>query len=133
MSVVHVEPKEMHDWREADVISINLEPLYDALGGPDEAPADLLRRIVEFYKGKLILLVNVATDGGTEIYYAESEDVKATFEKLVDEVFERWNGENTPELWEELERRLAAEFDAVVVELYDGYDFAIAVARGEKA
>jgi len=111
------------------VIRVNLEELYDALGGPDEAPAQLLRRIVEFYKGKLILLVNVATDGDTEIYYAADDGVKATFEELVMEVFSRWNGENTPELWEELEHRLAAEFNAIVIELFDGYDFAIAVAK----
>ena len=110
------------------VIRVNLEELYGTLGAPDEAPARLLQRIVEFYKGKLILLVNVATDGDTEIYYATDDGVKATFEALVMEVFAKWDGSNTPELWEELEHRLAAEFNAVVVELYDGYDFAIAVA-----
>jgi polyhydroxyalkanoate synthesis regulator protein len=115
------------------VIKINLEELYDALGGPDEAPARLLQRIVEFYGGKLILLVNVATDGDTEVFYAESEEVKEQFEELVMEVFSKWDGSNTPECWEELEHRLAAEFNAAVIDLYDGYDFAIAVAkrRGE--
>jgi hypothetical protein len=112
-----------------NVVRINLEELYDMLGGPDEAPAQLLQRIVEYFKGELILLVNVATDGDTEIYYTADDGVKATFEALVMEVFAKWNGENTPELWEELEHRLAAEFNAVVVELYDGYDFAVAVVR----
>jgi hypothetical protein len=111
------------------VIRIDLEELYDALGGPDEAPAHLLRRVVEYFKGKLILLVNVSTDVGTKVYYAASQDVKERFEKLVDEVFSKWNGENTPECWEELEERLAETFDATVIELYDGYDFAVAVAR----
>jgi len=112
-----------------NVVRINLEELYDALGGPDEAPARLLQRIVEYFKGKLVLLVNVATDGDTEIYYATDDEAKAVFEELVMEVFERWNGENTPELWEELEHRLAVEFNAVVVELFDGYDFAVAVVK----
>jgi hypothetical protein len=115
------------------VVKVNLEELYDALGGPDEAPASLLRRIVEYFKGKLILLVNVATDGDAEIYYAADDEAKVRFEKLVDEVFSKWDGSNTPECWEELEHRLAEEFNAVVIDLYDGYDFAIAVAqRGEK-
>ncbi|MCC6005666.1 MAG: hypothetical protein LM590_15110 [Thermofilum sp.] len=116
------------------VIRVDLEELYDALGGPDEAPASLLRRIVEYFKGKLILLVNVATDGDAEIYYAADGEAKVCFERLVDEVFSRWDGSNTPELWEELEHRLAEEFDAVVIDLYDGYDFAIAVVgrRGEE-
>jgi hypothetical protein len=116
------------------VVKVDLEELYDALGGPDEAPARLLQRIVEFYGGKLILLVNVSTDVGTEVYYATDDEVRVRFERLVGEAFSKWDGSNTPECWEELEERLAKEFGAVIVELFDGYDFAIAVVgrRGEE-
>ena len=115
------------------VVKVSLEELYGTLGAPDEAPATLLQRIVEFYKGKLILLVNVSTDVGTEVCYVANDEVRVRFERLVGEVFSRWDGSNTPELYEELEERLAREFGAVVIELYDGYDFAIAAAqRGEE-
>jgi hypothetical protein len=128
--VVHIEAKERFDWRTANVISINLEPLYDALGGPDHGPAWLLRRILEFYKAKPIIIVNYVTDAPPEHkgYYIDYAETRETVEK-----FEKVYYEGEWKDWDEFLKLLAAEFNAVVIELYDGYDTAVAVVspKGE--
>jgi hypothetical protein len=108
------------------VIRINLEELYDALGGPEHSPAWLLRRILEFYKAKPIIIVNYVTDAPPEhkgyyIDYAETREAVEKFEKIQEDG--EWKN------WDEFLELLAEEFGASVVELYDGYDTAVAVAR----
>jgi len=124
VKTVHVEPREKFDWRSASVIAINLEPLYDALGGTEYAPARLARAIIEFYGAKPIIIVNFVTDAPAEHkgYYidcAASDDAKEKFEKV-------YKGGRWKE-WDEFLAELAEEFGAVVVEVYDGYDTAVAV------
>jgi hypothetical protein len=124
--IVHVEPREKFDWRSASVIAINLEPLYDALKGTEYAPARLARAIIEFYGAKPVIIANFVTDApaghkGYYIDYAVSDDAKEKFEEIYEKG--RWRE------WDEFLAELAEEFDAVVVEVYDGYDTAVAVAR----
>jgi hypothetical protein len=128
VNVVHVEPREKFDWREAGVIAINLEPLYDVLGGPDHGPAWLLMRVLEFYKARPIVVTNFVTDApaghkGYFFYYAESEEARRKFEEIYEEG--GWKE------WDEFLGLLAEEFNAVVVEVYDGYDTAVAVVSPE--
>jgi hypothetical protein len=124
VKTVHVEPREKFDWRSASVIAINLEPLYDALGGTEYAPARLARAIIEFYGAKPVIIVNFVTDAPAEhkgyyIDYAASDGAKEKFEKVYEEG--GWKE------WDEFLELLAEEFGAPVVELYDGYDTAVAV------
>ena len=124
MRTVHVEPREKFDWRSASVIAINLEPLYDALGGTEYAPAQLARAIIEFYGARPVIIVNFVTDapaghGGYCFDYAASDDAKEKFEKV-------FKGGGWKE-WDEFLAELAEEFGATVVEVYDGYDAAVAV------
>jgi hypothetical protein len=124
VKTVHVEPREKFDWRSASVIAINLEPLYDALGGTEYAPARLARAIIEFYGAKPVIIVNFVTDAPAEhkgyyIDYAVSDDAKEKFEKVYEEG--GWKE------WDEFLAELATEFGAAVVEVYDGYDTAVAV------
>jgi len=112
------------DLGKSSVITINLGPLYDALGGTEYAPARLARAIVEFYGAKPIIIANFVTDAPAEhkgyyIDYAETKEIVEKFEKVYKEG--GWKE------WDEFLAELAEEFGAVVVEVYDGYDTAVAV------
>jgi hypothetical protein len=112
------------DLGKSSVITINLEPLYDALGGTEYAPARLARAIIEFYGAKPVIIANFVTDAPAEhkgyyIDYAETKEIVEKFEKVYEEG--GWKE------WGEFLAELAEEFGAVVVEVYDGYDTAVAV------
>jgi hypothetical protein len=121
---VHIGPREEFDWRMADVVSINLEPLYDALKGTDYGPWRLAAAIIEFYGGEPIVIADFPTDmphGAPDyiVRFAADSAAKRRFEEVYEEA----------ESWDDFLATLAEEFDAVVIEVYDGYDTAVAVAR----
>ena len=124
MGIVHIGPKEEFDWRTTAVVSINFEPLYDALEGTDYGPSRLARAIIEFYGGEPIVIADFPTDMPLDapdyiIRYAESENAKRKFEEAYEEA----------ESWDDFLVTLAEEFDAVTIEVHDGYDTAVAVTR----
>jgi len=116
------------------VVRIDLGRLYDAFGMPSDSPSVLAMRLAEYYGAKVVIAVDFPSDvppGASEYYfiYAAEENSKRMFNEIYEKAFEEWDGYNTPELWEKFLTMLSEAFNATVIEVYDGYDTAIVVAR----
>jgi len=110
---------------EIPVITINLEELYDAVGGPDSSASSILEGILKAWGVKYSLLCNSSPDVGDKYFDEE-------FETLLDEYYDKEEeiGED-PYVFAALRVAERRNADAVI-ELYDGYESSLALVwRGE--
>lgn len=101
-------------------IRLDFDELYE-LGHIDVPAAELLQRILNAYNLKYQLLVNYSPDVGCD-YFVDDEDFEKAFDRA-----HNWQEEDR--LIEEYAKKKNA---VAIVELFDGYEFAIALIYGVK-
>jgi len=110
---------------EIPVVVVNLEELYDAVGGPMNSASDILEGILKAWGVKYSLLCNSSPDVGDEYYDEE-------FKNLLDEYYDKEEEiDEDPYVLAAL--RIAAQRGAdAVIDFRDGYESALALVwRGE--
>jgi len=118
------------------MVRVDLEGLCDAFGAPAEAAGALLRRILEHYGARPVLVVDIpavaellegARHPGYSVVHAETREAEELLRRMVEEYGEK-HGEYGE--WEDLLAELAEALGAdVAIVLYDGCRHALAVAR----
>jgi len=108
---------------EVAVVTINLEEVYDAVGGPESAASTILESLLKAWGARYKILCNSSPDVGDEYFDEEFENIAealygAYMEGEVDE---------DPYVLAALRVAERHNADAVIV-LYDGYESAIAIA-----
>jgi len=108
---------------EIPVITINLEELYDAVGGPDSSASSILEGILKAWGVKYSLLCNSSPDVGDEYFDEE-------FETLLDKYYEAYiEGKINEDPHVLTALHIAARRGAdAVIDFRDGYESAIAIA-----
>jgi hypothetical protein len=104
------------------LIEINLEKLYEAVGSPNATAADVLHALLNAWGLEHEMLMNASPDVGDEIFSDDFADFAGVERRLNEEITD-----------DELVKKYAEKVKAkAAVVLFDGYEWAYAIIKGEK-
>jgi hypothetical protein len=102
-----------------EIIKIDLEGLYE-IGGPEMTACSILKTLLNIYRIRHELLVNLSPDAGEEFITDDREFI------------ERFRKAEEPDKIERTIAEYAEKKKGIAVELFDGYERCFAIAYEEE-
>ena len=103
-------------------LEIDLQDLYGLR--PRQTAATILKSILENYRVKILLILNLSPDSGLSYDIISTTYRSYIDPNIVDEIIKE--SESVEEITQKILEMLIERFNVVVVELFDGYEYAVA-------